>query len=819
MSKTISLNGPWTIQQIDGDIQITGEVPGLVHHDLIAQGIVENPFHGMNELDQQWVGEQTWEYKRTFELDEKQAGGGAVVLNCDGLDTVADVSVNGHLVGTADNMFVRHRWDVREWVRPGTNVITIVFHPAREVMDERAESCEFDLGTPRLPYPWFARERRFLRKCQCHGGWDWGPCFLTQGIHRDIRLECGDAPRILYATHQQTHDGNGVDVTIKALIDAPIDTECDVTFTLADQSATRRERLAAGENEVVATLSLDEPKLWWPNGMGEQHLLDLTVSCDAGEDDVDSMSQRIGLRKLELVTERDDVGESFFFRVNDVPVYAKGNNWIPADSFDSRLDDEKIEWLLTSAKRAHNNIVRVWGGGIYERDRFYELCDEHGLLVWQDFMFACAHYPANQEFLDNVSAEVRHQVRRLNHHPSIALWCGNNEVLQSKLNPMQLVSFDDLFIKTIMPIVEAEDPGRRYWASSPCNGNRDYGDVHDQTRGDAHYWKVWHGGKPFSNYLTVAPRFCSEFGFQSFSSTETMNKVIPIEERNIASESYEFHQRSGAGNTTILSHISRHFRIPTSHEGMAYVSQALQALSIKTACEHWRRSKPRNMGAIIWQLNDIWPVASWASIEADGRWKLLHYAERHFFAPLLASTVAKDDHVELWVTSDVNEELNGELRYDLKSFAGEILKTETIPVSMPPLGNVAATRLPLDDLLGANDPRQTYLYVTARLNAFESANIHTFVPGKMMKLTKPDVTHDLREENGVLTMELTTRGFAPFTWLRHGDLMGTWSDNGIHLQAGETIELTFAPRGTTSPTLAQMREALTIDILYENGWE
>ncbi len=805
----LSLHGTWRVAQVDGNTHLDGQVPGLVHHDLVEQDMVPDPFYGMNEVDQQWVGDSDWEYSRTFELTREQVERSSVILDARGLDTVASVFINDQPVGTSDNMFVNNRWNVKPFVRAGTNRIRIEFLSARRVSNERFAAADSKLHSWGPPMPWFGKHRVYLRKCQCHSGWDWGPCFLVQGIWRDLGVECRNGPKLLAVTHRQEHGGHGVRLTVRAILDVPVSMTADVTFRIAGQSAAAACDLEAGEQIIEETLSIPQPDLWWPNGLGDQPLYELTVTVK-GRGETDRLVQRIGFRTIELVREPDDVGESFFFRVNGKPVFAKGANWIPGDSFDSRLTDGQIEWDLDSAAAAHHNMIRVWGGGIYERDRFYERCDELGLMVWQDFMFACADYPADEAFLSSVAVEARQQVRRLMHHPSIALWCGNNEIQEMHLKTQETVdAYDKLFMQTIMPIVGEEDPDRTFWPSSPCNGYRTYGkDLEgNQTRGDMHYWGVWHGDAPFTEYLNIRPRFASEFGFQSFSSPALMDGIVPPEQRNIASEHFEFHQRSHRGNTVMLSHLSRHFRIPVSHEGMLYASQVLQALSIKTACEHWRRCMPHTMGTLIWQLNDIWPVASWSSLEADGGWKLLHYEERRFFCPVLLSMVEKDGTVEVWLSNDRLEPQALDLCVELKSFDGDIIWSRGQPGQAGPVESKQIAVIRTAECYGSSiEASERYLKVTAG-DACPPA-YHVFRPYKYLHLRNPDARLHVEPYGNGYRADVTVSSFAPFVWLTNPGIPGLWSDNGMHLEPGRHPYL-FVPRDTATTSADPGRISLT----------
>lgn len=821
---SVSLNGKWRIRQIGGAHKLTGTVPGVVHHDLIRKKIVGEPFFRMNEADQQWVGDATWEYSRSFRLTKTQCSRSSVVLNCDGIDTNADIYINGHKAGTTDNMFLGYRFDIAKKVRPGSNAIRILFHPANALMEERAGKYPLSLrGYKQVP--WQTPTIPFLRKCQCHNGWDWGPRFMTQGIYRDISVECHNGQKILYVTHLQSHKKKAVDVTVRAIIESPGTCNAKVTFALGKSRETREIFLSPGENTVSSTLRVEDPRLWWPNGMGNASLYKLSVTvASAGESD--TTEQYIGLRTVEVVRDADDYGETFYFRVNGVPLFCKGSNWIPSDSFDSRLTDDQIARELGSAAAGNQNMVRVWGGGLYERGFFYQTCDRLGLLVWQDFMFACAHYPANPEFLDSVRHEVRHQIRRLMHHPCIALWCGNNENegmvsdwhLKNKPNGKALrEAYDKLYIQVMMPIVEEEDPGRLYWPCSPSSGVRQYHSPGELHRGDTHYWAVWHGNEACGGYQKTKLRFCSEFGWQSFSSPETMATVTLPKDRNLTSPVFEFHQRSrgeGKGNGKILAFMARHFRFPSGYENTIYVSQAQQALYLKVAVEHWRRCRPLTMGALIWQLNDIWPVASWATLEYDGRWKMAHYASRKFFAPLLVSVREENDRVEIWGSSDENRALDCSLRVELLGISGHKFLSRTGQIRLRALSSRKILSLRRKDLCPDEASRGTkFLRLSLSCGKLVSTNEHFFAEFKGLALTKPRIATRLSNRNGRILLSLTSDTLAPFVWIRHGNIQGVWSDNGMHLLPGRTVHLTFTPRGDVS--LAELRRSLILHNLYD----
>ncbi len=632
----VSLTGPWTLHDAGGTPVAPCPIPGDIHSALIAAGRIPDPMVGTDEAAVQWVHESEWEIRRSFDLPADALTGKWPVLELEFVDTVAAVTVNGTPVASLASSFRRYRIDLTGVVRAGENEIAVRFASATREAAARAAAQPF-------PIPYTKNNRvadlNMLRKAQCHGGWDWGPCLMVLGIYAEPTLRLYDDARIEHAVIRQDHHDDGR-VTVTADIDlvARRDVTVPVRFTLAGKTRTAEVAVSAAHGGRAAlALDLARPALWWPAGYGDQPLHDASVEIPG-----DRVDRRIGLRKLRLINQPDEAGASMTFEVNGVPVFAKGANWIPADALPSRITRARIARLLGEAVAANMNMIRVWGGGFYEFDSFYELCDELGLLVWQDMMFACSQYPSTPEFLSEVDAEVRYQVKRLASHASIAIWCGDNEVIGSlnwyKLSidnrDRYLVNYDRLN-RVIEQAVLASDRSRTFWPSSPCSGKLDYGDAwHDDGSGDMHFWSVWHENKDFEHYYSVRPRFCSEFGFQSFPTLRDIRRFADESEWNATSPVMEWHQRDPAGNGRIVETMTRYFRMPTSFANFVYLSQLQQALAIETAVRFWRSLKPHTMGTIYWQLNDVWPSVSWSSLDHAIGWKTLHYHARRFFAPV-----------------------------------------------------------------------------------------------------------------------------------------------------------------------------------------
>jgi beta-mannosidase len=824
-----SLDGEWQFRREGGEWR-PGAVPGGVYTDLLNADVIPDPFVEDDELVVQWVGESDWTYRRTVDIDERLLDHDRVVLQCDGLDTVATVSVNGQKVGESVNMHVGHEFDVSDALEAGENEVTVAFRSPVEYGQERA--AEYPYEVPCIRYPVDQPGRPFVRKAQCHYGWDWGPCLPTMGIYRDISIVAYSEPRVRYTKTEQDHSGAGIDLTVRAGVDAPSAGTYDLTVEVADTVTTETVDLDAGEQEVDVSVPVDEEsvELWWPNGYGDQPLYDLDVTVSDGDGRTcDTESDRVGFREVELVVEPDEVGTSFYFEVNGEPVYAKGANTIPTAPLYGGVTDERYEHLIRSAADANMNMLRVWGGGYYEEETFYDRCDEYGLLVWQDFMFSCSLHPANEAFLDTVEAEVRYQVRRLANHPSIAVWCANNENEEAAQNWFvehdhhedHLDDYAALYEETVGPACREEDPSRTYWPGSPSSGPDELEPYVFET-GDIHYWDVWHQGQPFEDYLTTNPRFVSEFGYQSFPSTDSLRTVLDEADFNPTSPMMEHHQRNPGGNTTILRRMADYFRFPFDFDDFVYLSQLLQAEAMSTAIEHWRRRKPTTMGALYWQLNDLWPVASWSSIEYDGKWKAQQYAARRQFAPVLlsfhpsfegrdgvANAQAEDaDDVDwgdvtaqtLWVTSDETEPLTGDVALEVLTFDGEVVHEETVAVDIDAHESVELTTVDRADLPEGVDSSDVMVRA-----AFEdgpadegdggaAAAAPDFYPATAFfadykRLDLPETDLDVEIDGADVTVAAETA--ALFVELDPGTMSGAFSDDYVHLAPGEERTFTF----------------------------
>lgn len=813
-----SLSGAWQLRQAGEKQFYPGQVPGGVHTDLIAAGAIPDPFFGDNELRVMWVAEKDWQYSREFSVSDALLKEERVYLVCDGLDTLGKVELNGHELGRFENMFRQYRWEVKGLLKLGIN--TLVFTFDSPVQYAKEHEAKFALTGVQ---PWSILGGPYLRKAPCHFGWDWGPMLPPVGIWKDLRLEGHSIARLQDVHLRQRLDGNKGVLTADVKLDrwgsAPLLARMRVT---APGGKTWEQTVPVDGGTGTVQVEVPQPELWWPNGYGEQPLYSVAISLLSGEYALDARSYKIGFRTIELRRDPDQWGETFIFWVNGVPVFAKGADWIPADSFPTRISDQYLEGLIRDSAAAHMNMLRVWGGGFYEEEEFYDLCDRYGILVWQDFVFACNKYPEDEDFFQNVKVEAVENVRRLRHRASLALWCGNNEMEQGWVdwgwnkpsdysNQRLKIAYDRMFHHLLPGIVAAEDPDRTYWPSSASSG-LPFSEPNGQQRGDCHYWDVWHGRKPFTAYRSQYPRFMSEFGFQSLPPFETVQAYAEEKDWNMTSYIMEHHQRSFKGNGLMISQMTDTFRMPKDFPMLVYLSMVLQAEGIRYGVEHWRRHKDRVGGILYWQLNDCWPVASWSSIDYFGRWKALHYAARRFFAPVLLSIedIEEKAQMDVWVTSDVTAPWKGSAAWKLITLDGQVLDSGEEAVSLNPQESTQVFSKAFD--LTPEEKRRTVFLCELKQGSERiSLSLATFIPNKHLELGDPQLDVVVSQQGDQVVYECSAKSLARFVEFKLQGADVVFSDNYFDVPAGMPVRVTSPiPAGWN---LAKVRESLRVTTL------
>ena len=669
----------WQFRNSKDQNWLPAKVPGTVHLDLISNKIIPDPFKDENEKKVQWVENEDWDYQTQFMISSQELKNDNIDLVFNGLDTFSEIYLNGKLLKKTDNMFRKWNIPVKKYLKAGNNIVQVKFQSAVNTGKELAKKVPFTM--PESP-------RSFVRKAQYQFGWDWGPRLVTAGIWKDVQLEFWNNAKIITVKDIQN-------TTSKAINDLRFDVEIyaeNAGDYILDLNKIRQKiSLKKGINTISVPYETKGMKLWQPNGRGEANLYDFEVKLSKDQKNIDGKNIRIGLRTVELVQEKDEKGKSFYFKVNGQPLYIKGTNWIPGDSFSPRMTKEKYQKLIKDTKDANMNMIRIWGGGIYEDDEFYKACDEKGILVWQDFMFAGSFYPADEAFLNNVKEEVKDQVNRLQNHPSIALWCGNNEIDEaivnwgyqkqfkySKDDSLQVWKDYKKLFHDVIPNALSENlksDKNIYWPSSPSIG---WGHKESLTEGDSHYWGVWWGEQPFEIYNEKVGRFMSEYGFQGTPSLETTKSMFSgTPELNLQNPTIKAHEKHARGWDIINEYLKRDYKIPTDFVQYNYVSQLLQARGMQIAIEAHRRAKPYNMGTLYWQLNDCWPVVSWSSIDYLGNWKAFHYQAKRSFEPVLVSIAETDKSYDVYLISDLMNTLKLNTKFELIDFKGKTLWKST----------------------------------------------------------------------------------------------------------------------------------------------
>ncbi len=820
----IDLNGRWEMRRAGGGEWLPAEVPGSVYADLLRAGKMDDPFYRENEKAATALSEYDYEYRRTFEADEEQLAHDRVLLRCEGLDTLCELYLNGSRVLRAENMHRTYETDVRGLLKAGENTLRAVFHSPNRFIAEEHAKLPLDVSADTM------HGFSHLRKAHFMFGWDWGPKLPDMGIWRSISIMGWDTARLSDVYAEQEHADGAVTLRIRVRAErfapnAALEAKAAVTAPEGGAQAICAQA-ECGEDGCELALKIPHPQLWWPNGMGAQPLYGVCVTLLSGGRELDRRVLRIGLRTLTVKTEPDEWGTSFAFTVNGVPFFAMGGNYIPEDNILSRVTRERTQKLLKSCRDAHFNMVRAWGGGIYPDDAFYDLCDEYGLVVWQDLAYACAAYRFTDAFCENVAAETADNVRRIRHHASLGLWCGNNEMetawrfwgWSEQFGPHLKADYIRQFEYVMPRLLHELDPQTFYWRSSPSSGG-DFDDPHDENRGDNHYWAVWHGLEPFTEYRKHFPRFLSEFGIQSFPGIQTVKTFTLPEDRNIFSPVMEAHQKNSSANGKILHYISETHRYPRDFEALLTVSQLLQAEGMRCAVEHMRRSRGRCMGALIWQINDCWPVASWSGMDYYGRWKALQYAEKRMFAPVLLSACEDGARVELHVSNDTRADFSGRVSWRLLDGDSRAVQKGVLPVEIPALSSRKCAALDFSRQLDSDSKRRSWYLRFTLSEAGEIIGRGTvlFVKPKHYEFREPGLSLRAEEDGGRIRVFVGARSFAKdVELLSERDLV--FGDNFFDLEGGEErcVEAPSVPGGAQA-LLASLRVRSLYDSYAHEG--
>ncbi|OFX58788.1 MAG: beta-mannosidase [Bacteroidetes bacterium GWB2_41_8] len=806
---TTELSASWSFTQAGKNEWLPATVPGSVHTDLLQNELIKDPFYRLNEHDLQWIDKENWEYKTTINVGEDFMKHDRVALDFKGLDTYADVFVNDQLVLSADNMFREWLVDVKSQLQAGTNELRILFRsPIVEgIKKYDANGYVIPVSPNDLAEIGKVEGNKmvsvYTRKAGYHFGWDWGPRLVSSGIWRPVFLTAWDDARIENLQLKQNQVSE-TEATLTAVFEVDASAAKNATLSIENDGvelAKTDVKLTEGISTYSVDFKITNPKLWWTNGLGEAHLYNIKGKLAIGKRFAEK-SERIGIRTLELVRDKDEKGTSFYFKLNGVPVFMKGANYIPNDVFPARVTEEMYRNVIKTSKISNFNMLRVWGGGIYENDLFYDLCDENGLLVWQDFMFACAMFPGDDAFLENVKQEATDNIKRLRNHPSIAMWCGNNEILaawfgwgwakaeeaKSKENADKIwKSYSDIFLKILPEAVAANDPERSYWDSSPASG---LGIPADLANGDEHYWGVWWGKEPFKNYATHIARFMSEYGFQSFPELKTVKQYAIPEDYDIFSEVMKSHQRSSIGNGTIEYYMLQDYKKPKNFESFLYVNHVLQAEGIKFALEGHRRAAPYCMGSLYWQINDCWPVASWSSTDYYQRWKALQYFAKKGFEPVLVSPYQDKDSLKVDIINDKLTEIKAQLVVKVLDFSGNEIWKEIKDVTVSANSSNTFFAARTFQFLMNLQPRTQFLVVELVENEKTiSDNILFFRPIKDVLLPQPTVKYEINAVDGGFEISLNTDKLAKNLYMTIGDEEGFFSDNYFDLIPGKTVKV------------------------------
>ncbi len=811
-SMSIHLQSNWKFREGGTKEWMPANVPGCVHTDLLSNKKIEDPYFRANEESQQWIGQKDWEYSTSFDVEKPMLANRTISLVFEGLDTYADVYLNGEPLLSADNMHRTWRINCTGKLKEKDNHLLVYFHSV------------FKKAMPLIttaPFPLFQFPNNdqadtmvsmYVRKAGYHFGWDWGPRLVTAGIWKQVSLEAFDISKI-----------EGVQITTKSLaknlaamtgmieVKSLQNTDGVISIKMEDQTIVNKKvALKAGLNKINVEFEVKNPKLWWSNGLGKANLYSFAIQLSHDEQIADTYLVTTGIRTIKVVTEKDQFGKSLYVVLNGRPVFMKGANYIPSDNFTNRTSDKQYEFTVKSAAEANMNMLRVWGGGYFEKDIFYNLCDQYGILVWQDMLFACATYPANETYYKSVTEEIKDNLKRIRNHPGLALYNGNNEVevayyqwgYKQKLNPenqlIQEANMKKLFYEVIPQAIQSVDSTRYYHPTSPNTG---YNNI-PLENGDVHYWSVWHGKEPFESYNTNVGRFMSEYGFQSYPELETVKSFTLPEDRELNSKVMQSHQRcmaddlkdKGYGNRLIKHYMQQYYKEPVGFDNYLYVSQLLQQKGMAIAIEAHRRNMPKCMGTLYWQINDCWPVASWSSIDYAGKWKAAHYKVRDLYKEFLISTMIEKGKLKVYIVSDKTIPANVKLKITITALSGKQLFSKVIRTTIDP--NASKVYFEIDSSLLLKGLNKKDIFFSASIaenaNVLATNNFY-FVPEKELNLGSTNILTNIDYQAGKYIITLTSKQLAKDVYVSIPGVTGFLSNNYFDLLPGVTSTIYFEP--------------------------
>lgn len=809
------LHNNWTFCQVGDTLWSDAKVPGTVHQDLLNHNRIPNPFYGMNEQAVQWVENEDWMYRTSFVVDEQQLSRDAAVLELDGLDTYADVFLNGALILRSDNMFVGHKVQVKPVLRKGVNRLLVRFRsPVKEVLPQ-LQTNGFDYPASNDHSPW--RTSVYTRKTPYSYGWDWGIRLATCGIWRPVRLVFSDVARIEdyyvcqdVVTQAKADVDNRLEInnvtssTVSALL------KVDYHYSDSDTKEIRKQiELRPGANTVSLPVSIENPHLWMPNGWGEPSLYKFTASLSVDGVEIAKQERNVGLRTVRVVMDDDEYGKSFYFVVNGKPMFAKGANFIPDDAMLPNVTPERYKRIFEDVKAANMNMLRVWGGGIYEDDEFYDEADRNGILIWQDFMFACSSYPHDPLFVGRVKSEAEYNIKRLRGHASLAMWCGNNEIYeamrywgwQRKYSAEAFAEmergYNVLFRELLPKMVERLDGTRFYMHSSPYEAN--WGRPNSWKTGDSHNWGTWHGRKPFESFDTDVPRFMSEYGFQAFPEMKTIRTFAEEKDFELESPVMNAHQKADIGNALIKQTMGLYYKVPEKFEDLVYVGLVLQGQGMRHGIEAHRRNRPYCMGSLFWQLNDSWPVVSWSSIDYYGNWKALMYQSKRAFAPILINAIKEGDDLCVYLVSDeLQDHDDVRLEVELMDFDGKVHGKWTQNGKLAANASVLFMKKSADELQGKLSAANSLLHFTLKdKNGVTLADdVFYFAYPKDQKLPEANIETSVRRRGNTIEMTLKTDKLARDIFVEVPVQGVRFTDNFFDLLPGQRKKITItSPEG------------------------